>query len=89
MNLRIVLYTIVLQVFIINYLCAQSEIKGIHWEQSIEFPRKDFTVKSYYQNDEIIPLQENPDKLNKIVLGFLPYWEYYRGAHNNIKYDLL
>lgn len=89
MNLRIVLYTIVLQAFIINNLCAQSEIKGIHWEQSIEFPRKDFTAKSYNQNDEIISLQENPGKLNKIVFGFLPYWEYSRGAHNNIRYDLL
>lgn len=28
-------------------------------------------------------------KLNKIVFGYLPYWEYYAGTHKNIRYDLL
>ncbi len=89
MNLRILIYIIVLQLFIVNDLCAQAERKGIHWEQSIEFPKEDFTLKSFYQNDDIIDLQEDPEKLKKIVFGFLPYWEYSRGANNNMRYQLL
>jgi spore germination protein YaaH len=28
-------------------------------------------------------------KLNKIVFGYLPDWEYVNGTHNNIRYDLI
>ncbi|MCF6268344.1 MAG: glycosyl hydrolase family 18 protein [Melioribacteraceae bacterium] len=38
----------------------------------------------------IIPLQINEQKeLSKIVFGYMPDWEYLRGAHANQRYDLL
>ncbi|MEW6654409.1 MAG: glycosyl hydrolase family 18 protein, partial [Bacteroidota bacterium] len=49
--------------------------------------------KKYNTHTSIVQNQPNQcsstSKLNKVVFGYLPYWEYYYGTHTNIRYDLL
>ncbi|RUA09087.1 MAG: hypothetical protein DSY82_06405, partial [Flavobacteriia bacterium] len=64
---------------------------GIHQEQLSKYGVKE-EILSKFDNSgkDIIPLQQNQAKaLQKIVFGFLPDWEYDKGAHNNMHYDLL
>ncbi len=72
-------------------LFAQEKTKGIHELQADEM-QKDLVipVAKKQSNVAIIPLDANKvSSMKKIVFGFLPDWEYGRGAHNNMKYDLL
>jgi spore germination protein YaaH len=83
--------------FLVVFLSTQSifpqEInkKGIHQLQKEEFGKIEvIESKSDAHIVKIAPLQKNKRMaLSKIVFGFLPYWEYNSGAHNNIQYDLL
>lgn len=86
-------YSIILLCFF-NFGSVFSQEKtriGTHQQQSIVFGSKEkITSKFDISGKGIIPLQKNQAKaLSKIVFGFLPYWEYSNGAHNNLRYDLL
>ena len=70
---------------------SQEKQEGVHHLQAEEM-RKDMPYISAKKNNTvpIIPLSVNATKgLNKVVFGFLPDWEYGRGAHNNMRYELL
>ncbi len=63
--------------------------KGIHQLQKEEFGNIKKIAKKF-DSQEIISLKNRKSiTLSKIVFGFLPYWEYNSGAHNNLQYDLL
>ncbi len=90
---KLVLYFFISTVFF-NYQYVYSQVepeKGIHQEQREEFVRDENIISKYDKSGKgIIPLQKSQAKaLSKIVFGFLPYWEYSSGAHNNLHYDLL
>ena len=84
-------------IFLLMFLLAQSVVsqeiirKGIHQTQKEELGKIEVIDKKFDGNKiEIIPIQKNrKSSLSKIVFGFLPYWEYNSGAHNNIQYNLL
>ncbi len=89
---KLLLYFFILGIF--NYQSAFSQLKqekGIHQEQREQFKRdKDIVSKFDISGKGIIPLQKKQAKdLSKIVFGFLPDWEYTKGAHDNLHYDLL
>ncbi len=89
---KLLLYFFILGIF--NYQSAFSQLKqekGIHQEQREEFKRdKNIVSKFDISGKGIIPLQKKQAKdLSKIVFGFLPDWEYTKGAHDNLHYDLL
>ncbi|MCK5907489.1 MAG: hypothetical protein KAG37_07850, partial [Flavobacteriales bacterium] len=70
---------------------SQEKQEGIHQLQAEEM-RKDMPYISAKKNNDvaIIPLSANATKdLNKVVFGFMPDWEYGRGAHKNMRYELL
>ncbi len=83
--------------FLLIFLLTQSvfsqEIsrKGIHQLQKEEFGKiKVIENKFDFNEVEIIPIKEKQKvALSKIVFGFLPYWEYNSGAHNNLQYNIL
>ncbi len=72
-------------------LAQEIIIKRDHHLQKEEFGYKEKVVSKFnLSGKNIIPLQLNQAKdLSKIVFGFLPYWEYSNGAHNNMHYELL
>ena len=74
-----------------NIFSQVSPVKGIHQEQKEEFKIDENIVSKFNTSGKgIIPLQKNQAKyLSKIVFGFLPYWEYSNGAHDNLHYNLL
>ncbi len=77
--------------FFQNIQSQKKEHVGIHQEQLSQYRVKE-KILSKFDNSgkDIIPLQQNQAKaLQKIVFGFLPDWEYAKGAHNNMHYDLL
>ena len=73
-----------------SIVISQSE-KSIH-QQENEFYSKYF---SSYQKIEsahkIVNMQKQfrTNELSKTVFGYLPWWEYLLGYHQNIRYDLL
>lgn len=74
-------------------LVSSQEIvkKGAHQLQMEEFGNiKENVNKSNVNKEKILPLQTNKaTALNKIVFGFLPYWEQSAGANANMQYDRL
>ena len=67
-------------------------IKGTHQQQKEEFGAIDINefVHKSGSTEAINPLaQRSTTTLNKVVFGFLPYWEQSAGAHDNLQYDLL
>lgn len=75
-------------------IAAQNEFKkGTHELQTEEFGNKKLfndNIISRTKTEEIIGLNKSKSSsLNKMVFGFLPYWEQAVGAHDNIRYDLL
>ncbi|TVZ58633.1 putative secreted protein (Por secretion system target) [Flavobacteriaceae bacterium MAR_2010_105] len=72
-------------------LTQEPILKGAHQMQKEEFGNlTEFHKKSSAKEKGIISLQKSKtNTLNKMVFGFLPYWEQSSGAHANIRYDLL
>jgi len=52
-----------------------------------EFYKKNFTSSITYTQQ--LSKNSSSAKLNKIVFGYLPYWEFSAGTHKIIRYDLL
>jgi len=83
--------------FLITFLSVQfitsqeAIIKGTHERQMEEFGNIDKIIsKSEASKESIISLQESQaSTLNKMVFGFLPYWEQSSGANTNMQYDRL
>ena len=65
--------------------------QSIHETHYREFKVSDNHLSKFDTDGSgIIPLQINQQKkLSKIVFGYMPDWEYKRGAHANQHYDLL
>ncbi|MCB0475127.1 MAG: T9SS type A sorting domain-containing protein [Flavobacteriaceae bacterium] len=83
---------LVLLLTLSSLISAQNiQEMGAHQQQSLEFGNiKKFTAEFDKSEKSIVPINTKSTKtLSKIVFGFLPYWEYANGAHNNIHYDLL
>jgi len=82
-----------LLVFLITQSVFSQEIgrKGIHQLQKEEFGEIRMIENKFdFNGVKIIPIKrKQKENLSKIVFGFLPYWEYNSGAHNNIQYNLL
>jgi spore germination protein YaaH len=82
-----------LLVFILPKIILSQEIirKGPHELQKEEFGKLEGVNKRSNTNKkEIISLkQTQTSTLNKMVFGFLPYWEQSNNAHSNIQYNLL
>ncbi len=79
-------------IIIIHISFGQEIIrKGTHQQHEEEFGKqRKVTASVKIKNTPIIPLQARTTTgLNKIVFGFLPYWEYNSGANANMHYDLL
>ena len=86
-NVLFILFLFSHQVFL-----AQEIIrKGPHELQKEEFGKSEYVQKEENTNkQEIIALKQNQTStLNKMVFGFLPYWEQSNNAHSNIQYNLL
>ncbi|MBE9490938.1 MAG: T9SS type A sorting domain-containing protein [Bacteroidetes bacterium] len=83
----------VLLVFLSTQTVFSQEIirKGAHQLQKVEFGNiEKVDNNSEVKKQNIIPLQQRgTNTLNKMIFGFLPYWEQSSGAHNNIQYNLL
>ncbi len=81
-----------LSFFVSQVLVSQEVIrKGAHELQKEEFGKLETVQKESNTNkDEIISLRQGQvNTLNKMVFGFLPYWEQSNNAHSNIQYNLL
>jgi spore germination protein YaaH len=81
-----------LALLLVQLVFSQEIVKkGTHELQMKEFGSiTKSTNKSNLGNKKIIPLQTNKAAaLNKIVFGFLPYWEQSSGANANMQYDRL
>ena len=79
-------------VLFVQVVFSQEQIrKGTHELQMEEFGNLEKLVtKSGTSKGNIIPLQNRQIKvLNKMVFGFLPYWEQSAGANANMQYDKL
>ncbi len=80
-------------IFFASQVILPQEVirKGAHELQKEEFGKLENVKKGYIANkDEIISLnQDQTNTLNKMVFGFLPYWEQSSNAHSNIQYNLL
>lgn len=78
-------------VFVSFSFSQEAQRKGTHQQQLEEYGTiKNKTYSTKIQNTPIIPLQSrSTNTLDKIVFGFLPYWEYSNGANSNMHYDLL
>ncbi len=65
--------------------------KGAHQQQLIELGSTQKVPSKFAANGSgIIKLEaKETNTLSKIIFGFLPYWEYANGAHNNLNYSLL
>ncbi|WP_142784776.1 glycosyl hydrolase family 18 protein [Changchengzhania lutea] len=74
-----------------DVLSQESLLKGAHQLQKEEFGSSSNSyMESSNKGESITSLQKRKFKpLNKMVFGFLPYWEQSNGAHANIRYDLL
>lgn len=86
------LFYLLIILFTFTSLFAQEfKEHSIHEAQYREFKTSTKQLnKSATDVSGIIPLQVNKEKeLSKIVFGYLPDWEYKRGAHENQHYDLL
>ncbi len=83
---------LLLTTFVFTSLFAQ-EIKeySAHEAHYREFKTSTNQLSKFAMDGSgIIPLQVNEQKeLSKIVFGYMPDWEYLRGAHANQQYDLL
>jgi len=85
-----VLFMLVL--FSPHFFLAQEIIrKGAHELQKEEFGKiENIQKEANINKQEIIALKQNQTStLNKMVFGFLPYWEQSNNAHSNIQYNLL
>ena len=82
-----------LLIFISSQVIFSQEInrKGVHQLQKEEFGNIEKVESKFdIHGKGIQSLQERESSnLSNIVFGFLPYWEYSAGAHNNMHYDLL
>ena len=80
-------------VFLLSQVLLSQEVikKGAHELQKEEFGKLENVHKESNTNkQEIISLnQSQANTLNKMVFGFLPYWEQSSNAHSNIQYNLL
>ncbi len=80
-------------IFCVSQVLLSQEVirKGAHELQKEEFGKLENIQKESNTNkNEIISLNQGQvSTLNKIVFGFLPYWEQSNNAHSNIQYNLL
>ncbi len=86
LNLVLLILTFTLQLFGQEYMEY-----SVHKAHKQKFGIKENYLKKDDLNGiEIIPLQINKQKkLSKIIFGYMPDWEYKKGAHANQHYDLL
>ena len=78
--------------FVANSILAQEPQRiGTHQEQLLKYQSKEKVASKFdVKGTDIIPLQtKSGTGLKKIVFGFMPDWEYSKGAHQNMHYDLL
>nr|WP_157972944.1 glycosyl hydrolase family 18 protein [Aureibaculum luteum] len=87
---KTLLTSLSLLVFTLSF-SQEIDRKSTHQQHSEEFGYTKILKSSYNPNGtDIIPLQtKKSTNLSKIIFGFLPYWEYSSGAHDNLQYDLL
>jgi spore germination protein YaaH len=92
MKIKLHISILIISLFIFQSIQAQEKPHiSIHQEQLSNYGLKEKALSKFDNSGkDIIPLQQNQAKaLKKIVFGFLPDWEYAKGAHNNIHYELL
>ncbi len=85
-------YTIVIFFSLFTFLVGQQLKEfSVHKYQREEFKSDENQLSKFaLDGSGIIPLQPNKQKeLSKIVFGYMPDWEYKKGAHANMHYDLL
>lgn len=85
-------YSLISFIIVSNATSAQEFIsKSTHQQHKEEFGLTTNLKSSFDPSgSDIIPLQtKKTSNVSKIVFGFLPYWEYASGAHDNLNYDLL
>ncbi|MEP3837694.1 MAG: glycosyl hydrolase family 18 protein [Algibacter sp.] len=84
---------LVVLIFLFSNILISQELyrKGAHELQKESYGKQVKSNKSLKTREQsIIALnQVQTNTLNKIVFGFLPYWEQSSSAHNNIQYELL
>lgn len=95
MKTNVLTKLIVLSVFVMSQTMISQEplTKGAHQLQKEEFGKITANTNTRNSNKKTAPIiglnQSKATTLNKMVFGFLPYWERNAGAHSNIQYDLL
>ncbi|KAF0152531.1 MAG: Glycoside hydrolase family 18 [Ignavibacteria bacterium] len=76
---------------IILFVAASTKLIYGQYNSVHQFDSENY--KKYSEHASIVKnsLKQNlsASKLNKLVFGYLPYWEYHNGTHHNIRYDLL
>ncbi len=85
-------YTIVIFFSLFTFIVGQQLKEfSVHKSQRKEFKLDEHQLGKFaFDGSGIIPLKINKQKeLSKIVFGYMPDWEYKKGAHSNIRYDLL
>ena len=88
-----VFFFVIILIYTADFSSFSQELirKGAHQQQLETFGTVQQTA-AYRGGDTalILPLSsQESNTLSNIVFGFLPYWEYNNGAHNNMHYDLL
>ncbi len=92
---RFILYNITLVFFVLitlNLVAQRNDpYIGANMQQLMEFgPKVKLPSRFNVNGKGIIPLHISKSKaLSKIVFGFMPDWEYDKGANYNMHYDLL
>jgi len=81
---------IILFILLASYAISAQENKSIHQSDNEYYSNNLQFVKSYITSKSLPVKKTSRNQiLTKTVFGFLPWWEYLAGTHQNIRYDLL
>ncbi len=86
--MKILLKMLILMSISFTIIFGQQEF-SIHKMHKDVYGIKDETPSLRKSEGEIIPLMKRQSKLNRVVFGYLPDWEYIAGNHQYFDYDLL
>ncbi|MBI5730787.1 MAG: T9SS type A sorting domain-containing protein [Ignavibacteriales bacterium] len=79
-----------LMLLVSSTLITAQDFRSTHQVESSYYLQNSIFNKPYVKQASSTSLKKNTEaKLNKTVLGFLPWWEYKLGTHKNLRYDLL
>jgi spore germination protein YaaH len=76
--------------FFSSILITAQDFRSVHQFENSYYLQNPIFNKTHVQKINPTLLKKNTSTaLNKTVFGFLPWWEYNIGAHQNLRFDLL